>query len=184
MTGHNILEGLEFQDPFAQDNARFEADLRIYFPTITDAVVNYISETLYPPVYDGSYGYTTPTYRAEVFITEAFFTCNNNWLGHAYGNKTFAYLFSVPPSLHGQDIYYTYYDGPSVNVANDTLAITMQKYFTNFVINHDPNGPGLPAFPQYGADSTLLNLNVSTISTIQDNVSFLRCAWWQKGLYF
>jgi carboxylesterase type B len=184
MTGHNILEGLAFMDPFAQDNDKWEADLRIYFPTINDATVKYISQTLYPPIFDGSHGYTSQTYRSEVFVTEAFFTCNNNWLARASANKTFGYLFSVPPSLHGQDITYTYYNGPAATVANDTLAVIMQKYLTNFAINHDPNGPGLPAFPQYGPGSTLLNLNLSSISTIQDPTSAQRCAWWQKGLYF
>lgn len=184
MTGRNILEGLEFQDPFAQDDERFRADLRIYFPSITEAAVDYISQSLYPAIYDGSYGYTTPTYRAEVFITEAFFTCNTNWLANGYEAKTFAYLFSVFPSLHGQDIPYTYYNGPTPSVANDTLAVIMQEYFTNFAITGNANGPGLPYFPQYGTDRTLLNLNLSSISTMHDDLSTVRCSWWQKGLYF
>src|SRR6201999_2328255 len=58
MAGHNILEGLEFMDPYAQNETTFEAVLRVYFPTITDAAVQTISKTLYPPVFDGSIGYT------------------------------------------------------------------------------------------------------------------------------
>jgi len=90
----------------------------------------------------------------------------------------------VSPSIHGQDIPYTYYDGPSTSVENDTLAVHMQDYFTNFVIAGNPNGPGLLSFPEYGAESTLLNFNLSSISLTKDILSDTRCLWWQKGLYF
>ncbi|KAK4935534.1 hypothetical protein LTR10_023445 [Elasticomyces elasticus] len=183
MAGHNILEGLEFMNPFAQNETAFEDTLRVYFPTITDAEVQYISYTLYPPVFDGSIGYTTPTGRSELMITEAFFTCNTNYLARAYNNDVFNYIFSVPPSLHGDDIAYTYYDGPSASVKNDTLAIIMQEYFTNFVMTSNPNGAGLPTFPTYGAGTTVLDLNLTSIGPIQDNTANERCLWWQKGLY-
>lgn len=116
MVGHNVDEGLEFEDIYAQNETTFEADLRIYFPTINDAAVHYISQTLYPPVFDGSYGYVNQTRRNDLMITESFFTCNINYLSRAYGNKTFSYIFSVPPALHGDDIVYTYFDGVTTGV--------------------------------------------------------------------
>ena len=183
MAGHNIDEGIAFMDPFAQDEARFEADLRIYFPTITDATIQYISKTLYPPVFDGSLGYTTQTVRSDLLITEAFFTCSTNYLARAYGDQTFNYIFSVPPSLHGDDIPYTYFNGPNAAVKNDTLAVIMQEYFTNFAITGNPNGPGLPYFHTYGGDSVAQNLGLTTIGPIQDNAANPRCLWWQKGLF-
>ncbi|EXJ69648.1 uncharacterized protein A1O5_06719 [Cladophialophora psammophila CBS 110553] len=183
MAGHNLNEGLGFMDPFAQSETVFEADLRIYFPTITDATVNYISHTLYPPVFDGSAGYTTPTGRSELMITEAFFTCSTNFLARAYNNNVFNYIFSVPPSLHGDDISYTYYNGPNPLVKNDTLAVIMQRYFTNFVMTGNPNAAGLPPFPTYGATTTVQNLNLTKIGPMKDNAANERCMWWQKGLY-
>lgn len=183
MTGHNLNEGLEFMDPFAQNETTFEADLRIYFPTITTSAITYISQTLYPPIFDGSYGYTNPTGRSDYFVTEAFFTCSTNYLGRAYDNKSYNYIFSVPPSLHGDDIVYTYYNGPNPGVKNDTLAVMMQEYFTNFAMTGDPNGVGLVGFPMYGANATVLNLNLTMIGTMGDNVASERCLWWQKGLY-
>ena len=171
MAGHNILEGLGFMDPFTQNETVFENDFRIYFPTIPNATVEYISQALYPPVFDGSKGYTTYTGRSELWVTEAFFTCNTNWLAKAYNNKAHNYIFSVPPSLHGDDIYYTYYNGPSPSVKNDTLAVTMQKYFTNFVMTGDPNGAGVPSFPVYGDGATVLDLNLTTIGPVKDNVA-------------
>jgi carboxylesterase type B len=183
MTGHNINEGIEFMDPFAQDETRFEADLRIYFPTITDAAIQYISKTLYPPVFDGSYGYTTETARSDLMITEAFFTCSTNMLARAYGDQTYNYFFTVPPSLHGDDIAYTYFNGPSASVHNDTLAVIMQEYFTNFATTGNPNGPGLPNFQTYGEGSVVQNLGLATIGPVPDNAANPRCLWWQKGLY-
>ena len=188
MAGHNLYEGYEFMDPFAQNETSFDANWRIYFPTITDATVQYLSQTLYPPNFNGSAGYTSFTFRSELWVTEAFFTCNTNWLANAFGGQAFNYIFSVPPSLHGDDIVYTYFDGqngPLVypNVQNDTLAVMMQEYFTNFVTYGDPNGPRLPQFPMYGTNATVLNLNLTEIFPVPDNAANPRCDWWQKGLY-
>lgn len=116
-------------------------------------------------------------------ITEAFFTCSTNYLARAYSNKTYNYYFTVPPALHGDDIAYTYFNGPAADVKNDTLAVTMQEYFTNFAITGNPNGRGVPEFPQYGENSTVLNLNITSIGPMKDNAANKRCLWWQKGLY-
>lgn len=183
MAGHNTDEGLEFVNPFAQDDSKFEAGFRSYFPTITDATIQYLSKTLYPPVFDGSAGYTSQTGRNNKFISEAIFTCNTNYLARAFGKQTFNYIFSVPPSLHADDLAYTYYNGPKAAVKSDTLAVIMQEYFTNFAITGDPNGPGLPYFPTYGDGNIVQNLNLSTIGPIPDDVATPRCLWWQKGLF-
>ncbi|RDL40751.1 Carboxylic ester hydrolase [Venustampulla echinocandica] len=184
MAGHNIAEGISFMDPFAQTDDSFAKNLRIYFPTISDSSVTYISTQLYPPIYDGSYGYYSPTFRSDAFVTECFFTCNTNWLAHAFANKTYNYIFSVWPSLHGQDIAYTYANGPSESIQNLTLATIMQGYFTNFAKTGNPNGPGVPFFPTYGKGSVSQNLNLTSIGQMRDNAANVRCDWWQKGLVY
>lgn len=193
MVGHNIDEGYEFMDPWAQTNDVFEADMRIYEPSINNDTLQYLSNVLYPQIYDGSVGasvvgfpngYTTPTGRMDLLITEGFFTCNTYWLMTAFNRQFWSYIFTVPPSLHGQDIVYTYYDGPNYpSVENNTLAEIMQRYFTNFVMTGNPNGPDVPYFPSYGNDNTCLNLNLTFIGTVPDNAANERCDWWQKGLY-
>lgn len=184
MAGHNINEGISFMDPFAQTDESFAKNLRIYFPTISDSSVKHISTQLYPPIYDGSYGYYSPTYRSDLFVTEFLFTCNTNWLAHAYANKTYNYIFTVPPSLHGEDIAYTYANGASESVKNLTLATIMQGYFTNFAKSGNPNGPRVPMFPTYGKDSVAQNLNLTFVAQMKDNTANARCDWWQKGLIY
>jgi carboxylesterase type B len=88
------------------------------------------------------------------------FTCNTFWLDKAFNNQTYSYLFSVYPGLHGQDVPYTYYNGPNPTaVPNPDIAIALQEYITNFAMTGDPNGPGVPHFPMYGDDATVQNLN-------------------------
>ncbi|KAI9867824.1 MAG: hypothetical protein M1813_007646 [Trichoglossum hirsutum] len=195
MVGHNFNEGLAFTEPTVTDDAKLAAYLKLQFPSAQPSVLQFIQNTLYPPVFDGSFGYTNPTGRLDVAISEFSFTCNANYFDRALNNKTFAYMFSVPPALHGLDVPYTFYsdNGRSTDgVVNATLAFALQKYITDFVKTGDPNGPGLPHFPLYGSESTVLNLNITetatlnatTISEARDPVSNERCEWWQKALYF
>lgn len=104
MTGHNTDEGLLFTSPFVQTQADFITFLQLEFPTIQQGAIEYITEVLYPPVYDGTYGYTDAIGRNSLFHSEIFFSCNTNYLARAYNNETYGYLFAVPPGLHGQDI--------------------------------------------------------------------------------
>lgn len=104
MTGHNLDEGILFTTPFAQTEPEFEAYIISIYPTIPRGALDYIGNTLYPPVFDGSYGYKDPIGRLSMLVGEAIFTCNTNYLARAYNNQTYGYVFAIPPSVHGQDI--------------------------------------------------------------------------------
>lgn len=182
MVGHNAMEGLLFTSPLLTSSSALQNNIKANFPSVQPAVVAYILDTLYPPDFSGAYGYTTDLARAIVLDSESVFTCNTNFLDRAFNNATYAYQFSVPPSIHGQDISYTFYNGGSgvsVNVAN-----TLQRYLTNFAISGDPNGGngGVPPFPQYGEMANQDSLNVTGVTTERDPNASARCAWWQKGL--
>lgn len=110
-------------------------------------------------------------------------SCNTYYLDRAFQNQTFAYQFSVPPALHGQDVPYTFFNGPDTMVASDTTAVALQEYITSFVTMGTPSGPNLPMFPLYGNSSQILNLNATSITEVMDPVANSRCLWWQKGLY-
>ncbi|KAI4752487.1 carboxylesterase family protein-like protein [Aureobasidium sp. EXF-3400] len=198
MTGHNANEGLLFTSPFIDNNTALDAFLLTSFPALTymPATLKYITQVLYPPIFDGSQAqnYTNQIGRVEAILSEFSFTCNAVWLNKAYNNETHAYLFDVPPSLHGQDIAYTYYNGngsttagtggTSFGVQNVPVAIAMQEFITEFAKTGNPNSRGLPFFPMYGSNATVLALGPRTISPMRDPAASARCAWWQKGLFY
>lgn len=186
MVGHNAQEGALFTPPYIRTEADLTAQLRVAFKYSPLESLQYIQQTLYPPVYDGSYWYTTPYARASLIVSEGIFTCNTNYLSTAYNNQTYSYLFSVPPAFHGFDIAYTYYDGGSLSalgVANRTVALALQQFIASFAENGRPEAGGIRQFNMYGPDADVLELNSTNIMEIRDSNASKRCEWWQKALY-
>ncbi|KAH8799840.1 acetylcholinesterase precursor [Xylogone sp. PMI_703] len=187
LIGHNTDEGLLFTSPYVFTPETFKENvITVSFPAAdVGGVTEYITDTLYPDVLDGTYGYTNEIARADLIVSESIFSCNANYLARAFAPNGYSYRFSVPPGLHGYDIEYTFYEGPAAAVKNDTLALIMQAYFTNFAKTGDPNGHGLPHFAKYGkvGAGVVQNLNISSIGPVADELENNRCRWWQKALY-
>jgi carboxylesterase type B len=78
MVGHNGDEGLLFTSPFIQNNSIFTSQVESLVPTAAayPAVIDYITNTLYPPIFDGSQaqGYTNQIARASALVSEVVFT--------------------------------------------------------------------------------------------------------------
>ncbi|KAF2870973.1 carboxylesterase family protein-like protein [Massariosphaeria phaeospora] len=188
MVGHNSNEGAFFTPPYITSSDTLAAQLRSNFPYIPDASISYIDQILYPAVFDGTYPYTSQYARGNLIISEGIFTCNTNYLSTGFSNKTYSYLFAVPPGLHGLDIAYTYYDGGAVSnvpyeVANRTVALALQEFITSFAKEGRPQADGLTEFRMYGEDARVLKLNVTGIEEVRDSNANARCKWWQKALY-
>ncbi|KAK0908592.1 hypothetical protein LTR91_022925 [Friedmanniomyces endolithicus] len=187
MVGHNADEGLLFTSPFNQNNSAFAASLLTQLPTLAawPQILEYITNVLYPPIFDGSQamGYTNQIGRAAALVSELIFTCNTFYLDKAYGNKTFSSFFTVPPALHGEDIPYTYFNGPSPSVLSPPIAIALQEYITHFAETGSPNEAGVPYFVMYGQNATVQDLNITGISEVRDPTANARCDFWQKALY-
>lgn len=191
MVGHNSDEGLEFTSPFLSSEALLEANLEAVFPTASNETITYMLDTLWPAVYDGTYGYTTLFERASLITAEVSFTCNTRYIDLAFKNETFAYYFNVPPGLHGEDIAYTFFNGDTTTSddglpVNATVATTLQKYITNFALSTDgnPNGETVPFFPKYQSNSTTLVIGDAGIGgVITDTTANDRCAWLMTAAY-
>jgi carboxylesterase type B len=185
MVGHNAQEGIGFTSPFVQDDAAFRQDIGSWMPPAKASVANldYISNTLYPQIFDGSRGYTNQLDRAAAAISELLFTCHTFNLDVGFHNATYSYFFATPPAYHGQDVGYTFFTG-ATNSSNpdERLATTMQMYFVNLARSGDPNGSGLQRFEQFGSNANMLVFNSSGIHTMRDDTANERCRWWQTHL--
>jgi carboxylesterase type B len=197
LLGHNLNEGLAFTSPFITNQSTYAGSLQVALPDASSSVLNYIDTVLYPPVFTGQYGYTDQISRAALTIAELVFTCNTFFLDLAYGNKTYAYQFSIFPALHGEDLSYTFYnDGglrrPDLSkldtgLQNVTVALALQDWIVTFTRDGVPSSPdvqGIPKFTLYGPDAMIENLNLTRITQIMDPAADPRCRWWQKALYY
>ena len=135
---------------------------------------------LYPPPGPQT-PYSSTEERALLFTTELIVGCNANAFDRAFENRPFAYQFGVPPAFHTADTAYTFYNGPSDEVVNNTVAIAMQTYFANFAVHGNPNtGSSLPTMPHYGPASQMLNLTTEGFNVVKDPTANPRCAYWSQ----
>ena len=187
MVGHNANEGVAFMDPSIISANGLRQQMKASIPSIPESSLDYITNVLYPPVFDGSHPYTSEYQRNTLIISEAFFTCNAYFLSKAFDKETYSYQFAVPPALHGMDVPYTYFtDGVPNQLpipTNHTIAIALQKFITSFAKEGIPKAPGVPKFDMYGPDATVLRLNITGIDKIRDPNANIRCDWWQLALY-
>lgn len=183
----------------------YETALVSAFPKLArSTALSYISQDLYPPIYDGSQGYKNPLERVALTISEVFYACNAYYLGRAYENSSYGYQFSIPPGLHGQDLPYTFFtgldpgpDAPPLQlqdlvslvmkygqVGDPKTAVAWQQFMTSFAQRGTPTGRDLPAsIAPYGRNDSVMDFNVFGVGIIKDPAANRRCEWWQKGLY-
>lgn len=191
IVAHNTFEGTRYTDPAATNSSAFDTNMKLYFPSASSSMLEELSTTVYPAVYDdASLPWTTPFERLRTAIEEFTFTCHAYFVGEAYGGSrtdsaAYSYLFSVPPGTHTLDVNYSYYVNStwSSTVTNATTAQYLQGYLTNFAESGNPNGKGLPEFPAYGADHVGVNLNQTFVNLVTDPAANSRCDWWRAVSY-
>jgi carboxylesterase type B len=187
MVGHNDNEGAYFTPPWVDDNEDFAQVLKSAVPYVPQPSLDYVTNVLYPPTFNGSQPYTNQLERANLLVSESIFTCNTYYLAHGFQNRTYAYLFSVPPAFHGFDVAYTYYEGGApgntpLGVVNTTVAVALQDWITSFAITGKPQADGVMEFKLYGDDANVMELDLDGIDSVMDRNANERCKWWQKGL--
>ena len=166
-------------------NADFDNWVSVTFPYTSPPQRSYISNTLYPPVYDGSHTYTNPYERNQLATKEYLISCNTFSIARAYNYQTHNYIFGFPPAIHSQDLAYTYYPTGAIPEFYPSLAVTLQSYITGFVLTGNPDSnPGLPDFPVVTQNGHAINFTTTGIKQVTSDAFNARCEFWASGDYF
>ena len=164
-------------------DAQYDDYIQVNFPSAPQHVRDYITNTLYPPTYDGSLPYTNPQGRLQLTNKEFRFSCTTYSLARAYSWQTHNYIFSIDPAYHAQDLAYTYYPTGATPGFYPAVAEKLQGYLTNFVLYGDPNDEILPIWPVYTEQARVLNITAGgPTQSIADSAN-PRCEWFDKALY-
>lgn len=190
MIGHTVDEGALFTPPNATNVTTFADSVLALYPSMTKKNLDYVTETLYPAVFDGSYGYTDPFRRTANMRGDVIIVCKKLPVLTAYQHKAYSYQFSVPPGLHGLDVEYTFYNDEGARgynpatlsgIVSEESAHTYQRWITDFVTSGQPkNVNGLVSLPYPGTNSNAatVNLNATGVSIIPEYAAGRRCEFW------
>jgi cholinesterase len=188
MQSHASHEGLAFASPFDQTPSEFDGRAYQLLGKNTVAM-KYITDVVYPDLSGRRTGYRTQQQRLAQFLSEIEFSCNTRYMDRAFIYNTYASYFNVQPGLHAGDVPYIFNDDTTAldysAPVNATVAEAMQSYIVNFAMAGNPNGLGLPLFPKYGVNSTILTISGldGFESEADDLATNRRCDWWQyRGL--
>lgn len=177
-------EGLRFTSANITSEEDFQQFISLLLESANDTVREYVTGTLYPPVFDGSLPYTNQRERASLFRGEIVITCNTQYLHNAMEPAGYAYMWDAWPSLHLGDVAYVFWNGPQTfSPVNGTVARAIQDYITTFAITGDPNHAGLPALAEYDGTS-LLRLSREGFDVVADPTDNERCAYWKDAPYW
>ncbi|RFU82192.1 acetylcholinesterase [Trichoderma arundinaceum] len=184
----NRNEGVLFTDPSAYDNEPLiRKQINNILTSLSSEDVDFVFETLYPEIYNGSQPYTDTLERAQLIIAEAAVICNQNSMVKAAAQQqlgAFGYQYSVWPAVHGSDQPSLFSNGPTPGV-DPEISSLLKNVVAGFVNNGSPNkSPAGITTPPYGQVSSILNVSVNGSSVIRDPAANERCDWWQKALYY
>lgn len=190
LVGHNSREAFDFTPPIPDTPGYVEGVIKQLLPYASPEVLDAILNKYYPPIFDGSQGYTTQFGRLEKANAEGYYFGNTRWIAKASFASSFAYYVTIPPGYHGVDVPYTFFNGNTSTGHNGVpvdaaVARKFQSYLTNFVEDGNPNGKGLPTFPEYGSEANVLTIGLKDFGNVQvDNGANERTDFWQKALWY
>ncbi|KAE8440887.1 hypothetical protein EG329_006354 [Mollisiaceae sp. DMI_Dod_QoI] len=189
MVGHNSNEALVFTPPFIATSTQYDAAVAQLFPSANASTISYISQTLYPPVYSGVHGYVDIIGRLSSFISDFLIGCNAHYLAQNL-LPGFAYLFTYPPGLHGEDVSYTFFNGDTSTLddgspVDDKVAAALQRYLTTYAMAGTPMAESLPTFSAYGQNDTISCIGAFGLgSKTNDPTAKPVCQFWAAAPYY
>ena len=184
ISSHNQNEARFLGNQTIKTNQDFDNWVYVNFPSAPKAIQQEIISHLYPPIYDGSLPYKTPQQRSDLAGKEYLISCNTVSIAEAYENRTHNYIFDIPPAIHAQDLAYTYYPNDPTPDFFPEIAVTLQKYLTNFVRTGNPNKKGLPKWPLYGKKANTITFTTDGVKQSTSDAANDRCAFWNRGDYY
>lgn len=174
-------EGLSFASANITNDADFDEFVGVFLEGADDELRRHVASTLYPPVFDGSLGYTNQLERARLFWAELVSTCNAQLLHDAVAQPGYANLFDVWPAMHQGDIPYVFYNGPqSLSSVNGTVARSIQDYITSFVITGNATAEKAPALPDWDP-AAILGMSSTGFAIVNDPTDNDRCSYWHDA---
>ncbi|KAF7541854.1 hypothetical protein G7054_g346 [Neopestalotiopsis clavispora] len=181
MSAYNSFEGGFFYDPTVETEDDFEAWLERSISGADQTKRDYLSRSLYPPVFDGSLGYIDQATRQMAVWGEAVILCHFQSLNQALGGNTYAYEFGVSPGFHTQDLAYTFND-PQSPVPFPQAQDLLQRSIVNFVQNgvsilDDHN----QSYPVWGSNQSVLKITGTGAEIVKSGINETRCVWWRDA---
>lgn len=185
VVSHNSDEGLVLV-PAVHTNEEYETFVKNILSAAKRSTIDHITKALYPPVFDGSKGYTNNYERAVLTGGDIIIGCNAATLSSAFRNAS-AYVFDMSPGIHGQDTAYTFYTPKqktssfgliNIGPVNQTVAFVIQDY----ILSHAKHGilnssvDGLSSIPAFREQAKAVHLTDDNITISRDPPN-PRCQW-------
>jgi len=143
-----------------------------------------VTQILYPPIFDGSYGYKNNTRRAALTFGDFEFVCSNTALTRAVDNCTYNYIFAVPLALHTGDLNSTFYTGPTQpQNPYAKAAVDLQRWVSSFAVEGRPVAKGTEVYGEYGRDGMVQTLDLTGVGREVDPAVAKRCDFWFGETY-
>lgn len=180
-------------------------NLRIYFPSITNDVIDEIL-LLYP-----STDYASESLRFADILQSLELTAHNLALTAALKNQTWNAMVALDNATHGTDQNYYWYSNFTLVETNSTtatgttaagagivittdidydVALKMQKYLVSFILKGDPNTlwpEDKLYWPIHGGNSSSVGQELvfnNTIYIQDDSLANNRSLFWNKALWY
>ncbi|KAJ5718168.1 hypothetical protein N7488_003814 [Penicillium malachiteum] len=175
-------------------------ELRVFFPAITDDVIEEIMDIF--PASD----YSSPGYRFADMRQSFDLTAHDYALTRALDNNTWNAMVALEEATHGTDQSYYWYStyslssssssssadsGAGVAISSSssvssTVARKMQKYLLSFVLTGNPNtkwAGDKVYWPNYGSNATELVFNY-TMYLQNDDLANAKSTYFNKALWY